>query len=112
LKPQHSEYQGTSVSIDQVLVKLRRGAEKYHNLHEYVNYLYEQFATGNSAFMSFQELMNCLKTFNFNLTHVERIALMKKMDDNGDNQISKDEFYQALVNAGKASGERGSPKNS
>lgn len=112
LKAQHSEYQGTSVSIDQVLVKLKRGSEKYHNLNEYVNYLYDQFASTNSAYMSFAELMNCLKTFNFNLTQVERIALMKKMDDNGDNQISRDEFYQALVNAGKESGARGSPKNS
>jgi hypothetical protein len=41
LKPQHAEYQGTSVSIDQVLVKLRRGSEKYHSLTEYVNYLFQ-----------------------------------------------------------------------
>lgn len=54
--------------------------------------------------MTFQELMNCLKTFNFNLTQVERIALMKKMDENGDNQISKDEFYNALISAGGGSG--------
>jgi Ca2+-binding EF-hand superfamily protein len=26
------------------------------------------FATAGSSFMTFQELMNCLKTFNFNLT--------------------------------------------
>jgi Ca2+-binding EF-hand superfamily protein len=94
-----------------VLVKLKRGSEKYQNLREYVNYLYEQFATTNSAFMSFQELMNCLKTFNFNLTLVEKLALMKHMDENGDNQISKDEFYQALLTAGKASSERHSPRN-
>ncbi len=43
------------------------------------------FATAGSQFMTFQELMNCLKTFNFNLTHVEKLALMKKMDENGDN---------------------------
>ncbi len=29
---------------------------------------------------------------------------MKKMDENGDNQISKDEFYNALISAGGASG--------
>jgi len=29
--------------------------------------------------------MNCLKTFNFNLTQVEKLSLMKKMDENGDN---------------------------
>lgn len=68
LKPQHEGYQGTSASIEEVLVKLRRGAEKYKSLVEYVNYLFEQFASSNSSFMTFQELMNCLKTFNFNLT--------------------------------------------
>ncbi len=110
LKPQHAEYQGTTVSIDQVLVKLRRGAEKYHSVTEYVNYLFEQFAKSNSSFMSFHELLNCLKNFSFNLTQVERIALMKKMDDNGDNQISKEEFYNALMSSGQASGERHSPR--
>ena len=34
---------------------------------------------------------------------MERIALMKKMDDNGDNQISKEEFYNALISAGGGS---------
>lgn len=57
------------------------------------------FATAGSSFMTFQELMNCLKTFNFNLTQVEKLALMKKMDDNGDNQISKEEFLGALMQA-------------
>ena len=42
------------------------------------------FATAGSEFMTFQELMNCLKTFNFNLTQPEKIALMKKIDANGD----------------------------
>ena len=41
--------------------------------------------------------MNCLKTFNFNLTQVEKLSLMKKMDENGDNQISKEEFLAALL---------------
>ena len=50
--------------------------------------------------MTFQELMNCLKTFNFNLTQVEKLALMKKMDENGDNEISKEEFLSALLSAG------------
>lgn len=68
LKAQHEGYQGTSASIDEVLAKLRRGAEKYRSVAEYVNYLFEQFASSNSSFMTFQELMNCLKTFNFNLT--------------------------------------------
>lgn len=54
--------------------------------------------------------MNCLKTFNFNLTQVERIALMKRMDENGDNQISKEEFYNALATAGQTSTERQSPR--
>lgn len=75
-----------------------------------MNYLFQQFATSNASFMTFQELMNCLKTFNFNLTQVERIALMKKMDENGDNQISKEEFHHALTSAGRSSGERQSPR--
>ena len=41
--------------------------------------------------------MNCLKTFNFNLTQVEKLSLMKKMDENGDNEISKEEFLAALL---------------
>jgi Ca2+-binding EF-hand superfamily protein len=40
--------------------------------------------------------MNCLKTFNFNLTQPEKLALMKKIDENGDNQLSKEEFLAAL----------------
>lgn len=68
------------------------------------------FATVGSKYMTFQELNNCLKTFNFNLQQVEKIALMKKMDDNGDNQISKEEFYHALANAGLHSSVRISPK--
>lgn len=28
---------------------------------------------------------------------------MKKMDENGDNQISKEEFYNALISAGGGS---------
>ena len=85
LKAAHEGYQGTSASIDQVLAKLRKGAEKYSSLHEYVNVLFQMFATAGSSFMTFQELMNCLKTFNFNLTQVEKLSLMKKMDENGDN---------------------------
>jgi Ca2+-binding EF-hand superfamily protein len=57
------------------------------------------FATAGSQFMTFQELMNCLKTFNFNLTQPEKLSLMKKMDENGDNQISKEEFLTALISA-------------
>ena len=41
LKPNHEGYQGTTASIDEVLVKLRKGAEKYHNIVEYVNYLFD-----------------------------------------------------------------------
>ena len=41
LKPNHEGYQGTTASIDEVLVKLRKGAEKYHSIVEYVNYLFE-----------------------------------------------------------------------
>ena len=67
---------------------------------EYVNYLFQMFAKAGSSYMSFQELMNCLKTFNFNLQQVEKLALMKKMDENGDNQISKEEFFHALMSAG------------
>jgi regulator of RNase E activity RraB len=40
LKPLHEGYQGTSVSIDHVLQKLKKGAEKYHNIGEYVNVLF------------------------------------------------------------------------
>lgn len=53
LRPQHSEYQGTFVSVDQVLVKLKKGAEKYHNIKEYVDVLYQMFATAGSSYMSF-----------------------------------------------------------
>ena len=42
-----------------------------------------------------------MKTFNFNLTQVEKLALMKKMDEDGDNEISKDEFFNALASAGR-----------
>jgi Ca2+-binding EF-hand superfamily protein len=55
------------------------------------------FATAGANFMTFQELNNCLKTFNFNLTSVEKLALMKKMDEDGDNEISKEEFFNALA---------------
>lgn len=68
-----------------MLAKLRKGAEKYSSLQEYVVVLFKMFATAGSEFMTFQELMNCLKTFNFNLTQPEKIALMKKIDENGDN---------------------------
>lgn len=47
--------------------------------------LFDMFASGGGQFMSFGELMNCLKTFNFNLQYIEKLALMKKMDENGDN---------------------------
>jgi hypothetical protein len=40
LKAQHDGYQGTTASIDQVLLKLKRGAEKYNSMGEYVNYLF------------------------------------------------------------------------
>ena len=36
---------------------------------------------------------------------------MKKMDDNGDNQISKEEFYNALLNAGKFPSGKEIPSN-
>ncbi len=68
LKAAHEGYQGTQASVDQVLAKLRKGAEKYSSLQEYVVVLFKMFATAGSEFMTFQELMNCLKTFNFNLT--------------------------------------------
>ena len=35
---------------------------------------------------------------------------MKRMDENGDNQISKEEFYNALATAGQMSSERHSPR--
>ena len=56
--------------------------------------------------MSFNELNNCLKAFNFNLQQAEKAALMKRIDANGDNQISKQEFLQALSAAGAISSVR------
>ena len=53
LKAVHSEYQGTTASINDVLFKLKKGAEKYHNMSEYVNYLFKMFATSGSNFMTF-----------------------------------------------------------
>jgi Ca2+-binding EF-hand superfamily protein len=61
------------------------------------------FATAGSKFMTFNEVMNCLKTFNFNLQHVEKLALMKRIDADNDNQITREEFYHALASAGTAS---------
>lgn len=63
---------------------------------DYVNYIYKIFAKAGSNYMTFDELVNCLKTFNFNLIQVEKIAFMKKIDSNGDNKISKEEFMAAL----------------
>jgi hypothetical protein len=53
LKAAHEGYQGTSASIDQVLAKLKKGAEKYSSLQEYVNVLFQMFATAGSSFMTF-----------------------------------------------------------
>ncbi len=85
-------------------MKLKKGAEKYNSLNEYVNVLFQMFATAGSKYMTFNELMNCLKTFNFNLQHVEKQALMKRIDGDSDNQVSKEEFYNALASAGMATG--------
>jgi hypothetical protein len=53
LKAVHNEYQGTTVQVDEVLTKLRKGAEKYHSLGEYINVLFQMFATAGSSFMTF-----------------------------------------------------------
>ena len=96
LKASHKGYQGSTASINEVLTKLRQGGEKYASMTDYVNYIYKLFAKAGSNYMTFDELVNCLKTFNFNLIQVEKIAFMKKIDSNGDNKISKEEFMAAL----------------
>ena len=85
LKPVHNSYQGPQTSVDQVLLKIRQGADKYRSLNEYVDVLFKMVVGGGSAYMSFTELNNCLKSFNFNLHQAEKIALMNRINANGDN---------------------------
>lgn len=103
LKASFKGYQGSTASAVEVLAKLRLGAEKYSSITDYVNYLYKLFAKAGSNYMTFEELMNCLKTFNFNLTQIEKTAFMKFIDNNNDNQISKAEFMAAINSVAKQS---------
>jgi Ca2+-binding EF-hand superfamily protein len=57
----------------------------------------KKFDANNDGFISFEELVDGLRSMNINLTAQEKQALMKRLDFNRDGEISEEEIYKALA---------------
>lgn len=84
-------------SIEHALRKIASGAEDHSSMKEYVNVLFKNFDVNFDGLISFEELVDGLRTININLTNQEKKGLMKRFDFNRDGEISEEEVYRVLA---------------
>ncbi len=89
--------------VDHALRKIASGADDYSSIKEYVKVMMKKFDANYDGFISFEELVDGLRSMNINLTAQEKQALMKRLDFNRDGEISEDEIYKALAPYGGVS---------
>jgi Ca2+-binding EF-hand superfamily protein len=66
-------------------------------MKSYVSFLMGQFDVNNDGLISFEELVDGLRTLQINLTAQEKKSLMKRFDYNRDGEISEEEIYRVLA---------------
>jgi Ca2+-binding EF-hand superfamily protein len=66
-------------------------------MKDYVSVLFKNFDINLDGLISFEELVDGLKTININLTAQEKRGLMKRFDYNRDGEISEEEIYRVLA---------------
>lgn len=86
-----------NASIEHALRKIASGADDFNSMREYVNTLFKNFDVNYDGFISFEELVDGLRTISINLTAQEQKALMKRFDFNRDGEISEEEVYRVLA---------------
>jgi Ca2+-binding EF-hand superfamily protein len=77
--------------------KIASGSEDYSSMREYVKVLFKNFDINLDGLISFEELVDGLRSLNINLTSQEKRGLMKRFDFNRDGEISEDEVYRVLA---------------
>jgi Ca2+-binding EF-hand superfamily protein len=82
--------------VEHALRKIASGAEEYSSMKEYVRVLMNTFDSNYDGFISFEELVDGLRSFKINLTSQEKQALMKRLDFNRDGEIAEEEILKAL----------------
>ena len=85
------------VNTDHVLTIIKKGLEKYSSLEEYVKVLMERFDIHKKGFITIEGLGEGLKSINIRISEKEKLALMRLLDRDGDNQITEQELYLALA---------------
>ena len=85
-----------NLSVENALRKIASGAEDYSSIREFVNDMFKNFDINFDGLISFEELIDGLRTLNINLTAQEQRGLMKRFDFNRDGEISEDEIYRVL----------------
>lgn len=84
--------------INYILTKIKKGADKYTSLQEYVVELIRKLDKNGDGVISFEEFTAGLKSMNIFITNHEEHELMRIFDHNKDGKISMEEFYNTLAN--------------
>lgn len=88
-------------NIENVLKRIKQGAEKFKSLFEFVRYLFQKLDTDNNGLLSFNELSTGLSDLGIEISNSEKHELMKRLDNDADGEISFDEFYTGLAEVSK-----------
>lgn len=83
-------------SIEALIEKIKKGANKYPSLQEYAIELMKVLDVNNDGFVDLNEFTNGLEKMQIFTTKHESHALLRKFDTNNDGKISMEEFYNTL----------------
>jgi Ca2+-binding EF-hand superfamily protein len=80
-----------------ILKKIKKGADAYNSLQDYVIDLIKRLDKNGDGVISFKEFTNGLQKMNIFVTNHEEYSLMRVFDHNNDGKISMEEFYNTLA---------------
>lgn len=89
------------ITVDEIIAKVKKGASKYQSYKHFVSAMMRRYDTDQDGYLNFRELSDGLNYDNIQLSHQEKIELMKHLDVDCDGVISRDEIFHALLLDGR-----------
>jgi Ca2+-binding EF-hand superfamily protein len=85
------------ITVDEIINKVKKGASKYQSFKHFVSAIMRRYDTDGDGYLNFKELSDGFKADGINLTHEEKLSLMKHLDTDCDGVVSRDEIFHALL---------------
>jgi Ca2+-binding EF-hand superfamily protein len=85
------------VSVEEIIEKVKKGAQKYPSYKHFVSTMMRRYDTDNDGSLNFKELSQGLEADGIALTHEEKLVLMKHLDEDCDGVVSRDEIFHAML---------------